>query len=172
MRDASELALRTPKIKLQPPRRPAAYVWRPRLERILDAADERRLTSVVAGPGFGKSTLVASRALEHGWAWYGADSTDAALGVFARGLRDALFPSAGEVAIPDEAFRADAEGLAASFGQVLDATLTNDVVLVVDDVHELGAESESARLLEGLSRQAPAELHLVLSSREEAPVSD
>ena len=52
-RDASEPALRTPKFSCSRPAARLTYFGRPRLERILDAADERRLTSVVAGPGSG-----------------------------------------------------------------------------------------------------------------------
>ena len=163
--------MRTPKIKLQPPRRPEAYVWRPRLERLLDSANERRLTIVVAGPGYGKSTLVATKAVEHGWVWYGAHSDDASVHVFARGLRDALVAHVPALAdgIPDEAFAAETEGLASSFTQALEDVLERDVVLVVDDVHELEQRSSSALFLEAVSRQSPAELHLVLATREEPP---
>jgi DNA-binding SARP family transcriptional activator/tetratricopeptide (TPR) repeat protein len=167
----AERAVHTPKIKLQPPRRPEAYVWRPRLERLIDSATERRLTIVVAGPGYGKSTLVASRAVEHGWVWYSADSGDASIHTFARGLRDAVaaqVPTLSE-AIPDEAFGADVEGLAAAFSQALETTLERDVVLVVDDAHELGQDSASTRFVEAIFRQSPLELHLVLATREEPP---
>ncbi|MCC6619313.1 MAG: LuxR family transcriptional regulator, partial [Chloroflexi bacterium] len=44
---------------------------RPHLERILDEALTRRLTTVVADAGFGKSTLLASWAAARPVAWYG-----------------------------------------------------------------------------------------------------
>src|SRR5829696_4298539 len=64
---STEKIVKTPRVKLTPPRLPASHVRRPALERLLDEAERRRLTSIVAGPGFGKSTLAASVAAEHGW---------------------------------------------------------------------------------------------------------
>ena len=162
-------AVRTPKIKLQPPRRPAAYVWRPRLESILESAAERRLTRSSPGQGSGSRRWSRRGARQHGWLWYSADSTDAALGCSPAGFGTRCFLTPEPPAIPDEALRADADGLAASFGQALDTTLENDLVLVIDDVHELGESRSRRAFLEALSRQAPAELHLALCSREEAP---
>ena len=66
----------------------------------------------------------------------------------------------------DELLHADA--FAGALCDALDDRLPHDVVLVLDDVHEL-ASAASARFLESLCRQAPATLHLVLASRAEPP---
>src|SRR5215217_3969486 len=160
---------RTPRVKLVPPRLPASHVRRPQLETLLLEAENRRLASVVAGPGFGKSTLAASVAAERGWAWYLVDAADRSVVSFARGLADAL-----EVPFDDAAFagaggKAGAEALATSLTATLEDPLDRDTVLVVDDVHELGRRGAGAFLLESLVRQAPPELHFVLCSREEPP---
>lgn len=161
--------MKTPRVKLVPPRLPASHVARPALERLLDEAERRRLTSVVAGPGFGKSTLVASLATERGWRWYLVDGGDRSLSSFARGLADAL-----ELDVEEDAFRgrddgSRADALANVLTQRLDEETASDQVLVLDDVHELGPGSPSSLLLESLVRQAPPELHLVLASRDEPP---
>src|SRR5215217_4686589 len=90
---------RTPRVKLVPPRLPASHVRRRRLETLLTEAESRRLTSIVAGPGFGKSTLAASVAAERGWAWYLVDGADQSVVAFARGLAEAL-----ELPVEDDVF--------------------------------------------------------------------
>ena len=92
-RAAAEPALpagATATIKLRPPGAPAPLLPRPRLHRVLDDAPRRRLTSVVAGAGFGKSTLLAAWASDLNCAWYTASAEDVSLATFARGVADAL----------------------------------------------------------------------------------
>lgn len=161
--------VRTPRVKLVPPRLPASHVPRPGLERLLEKTERRRLASIVAGPGFGKSTLAASVALKRGWAWYLVDGGDRSVASFARGLADAL-----ELPVDDDwsggaGDKGRAETLAASLANALEDALERDTVLVVDDVHELRRGGAGALLLESLVRQAPPELHFVLCSREEPP---
>ena len=161
--------MKTPRVKLAPPRLPASHVRRPALERLLDEAERRRLTSIVAGPGFGKSTLIASVATERGWHWYLVDSGDHSVNSFARGLADALEVEVGEDAFTGSEDSSRSEVLAAVLTQALEEETASDQVLVLDDVHELGHEGVAAMLLERLVRQAPPELHLVLASRDEPP---
>ena len=157
--------MKTPRVKLVPPRLPASHVRRPALERMLEEAEQRRLTLIVAGAGFGKSTLAASVAIERGWSWYRADGADSSPPGFAKGLSDALHLEL--LAEPFAAGGADALGNA--LAQALDEKLHEDVVLVIDDVHELGGRQESAHVLETLVRLGPPELHLVLCTREDLP---
>ena len=170
----------TPASKLVPPALPAAWIGRPELLARLDEARRRRLTAVVAGAGYGKSTALAAWAAGVRSAWYALQPEDASLPTFGRGLADALrrrLPGlppdlAGVLAVApgsggDELARAD--GLAAALGETLERQLDGDLVLVLDDVHELPARGGAARLVEGLARHAPAGFHLVLSSRAEPP---
>ena len=66
--------------KLLPPADPPGTLSRPELERRLAAGVTRRLTVVVAGAGFGKSTLVAHLAAGMPSAWYTLDGSDRHLG--------------------------------------------------------------------------------------------
>ena len=159
-------------VKLTPPRVPPWYVPRPELERRLDEAAAYRLTSVVAGAGYGKSTHVALKAREHDWAWYTVDAADRAPTAIARGITSALSARVGELAVPfggvgDEAALADAQ--AAGIASALDDAAIDELVLVVDDVHELGRDSGAGAVLEGLVRYAPPGFHLVLCSRDDPP---
>jgi DNA-binding SARP family transcriptional activator len=148
-------------------------VPRPLLESRLDESFGKRLTLVVADAGYGKSTLVRRWAHELVAAWYTASGRDLELSTFASGLAHALSPHAAVAA--DELFATlggsgdelgRAEMLAAQLCDALETSLSHDLVLVIDDAHELSSAS-SVRLVESLCRQAPETLHVVLASRHE-----
>jgi ATP/maltotriose-dependent transcriptional regulator MalT/DNA-binding SARP family transcriptional activator len=171
---------RTPASKILPPVLPAAFLDRPELLRRLDEVAARRLTTVVAGAGFGKSTLLAALASRVRSAWYSLQPEDASLPTFLRGLMAALrlrlpdLPDELDTVLasslgPDTDDLARADALAAALGEALELQLASDLVLVLDDVHELPAGGPPARLVEGLARHAPVPFHLVLSSRVEPP---
>jgi DNA-binding SARP family transcriptional activator len=148
------------------------------MERLSHALDHR-LTTVVAGPGFGKSTVLAAWAAEVDSVWYTMDIRDAAIPDLMRGLVDALV--ARSTSIPVAAMssleatpgtgdeRRRAEALGAYLTEILGDHLLKDLVLILDDVHEIDSASPGAHLLEAITRQAPPALHLVLSSRAEPP---
>jgi DNA-binding SARP family transcriptional activator len=170
--------------KLLPPVAPSALLTREALLVRLDEAPRRRLTSVVAGAGFGKSTLLATWAERHEVAWYTLDADDAPLSRLGRGIVDALrlripdlpadLASApgtarGPDAGTDAPARADA--FAAALSEALHERLRRAVGLVFDDLHELAADGPAMRVVEALCRQAPPGLYLVLASRAELPFS-
>jgi ATP/maltotriose-dependent transcriptional regulator MalT len=90
----------------------------------------------------------------------------------AHGLADALRRVLTGFASGDAApqiLDADLELGAEAFSHLLEDELTDGLVLVLDDVHELGKRGPSARFIAALCRLAPAELHLVLVSHAEPP---
>ncbi|MDQ1440488.1 MAG: hypothetical protein QOG97_716 [Acidimicrobiaceae bacterium] len=152
---------------------------RPRLLHRLDEGAGRRLVSVVAGPGFGKSTLLADWTAGRACVWYPADGRDASLpvlvwglvktvGRFVPGLADDLAPLTGPRG-PESNEPGVAEAIAADLSEAFRRRLDHDLFLVIDDAHEIGWDTGPAQLLAGLSRNAPSTLHLVLSSRREPP---
>jgi ATP/maltotriose-dependent transcriptional regulator MalT len=160
--------------KIVAPTLPASFIPRPGLEARLDEALDRRLTVLVAGAGFGKSTLLAGWAMRSPCAWYTLDRRDEALAIFAPQLVEALrralprLPRALVAAL--DATTADS-GLeqADAVAALLCAEFRKPVALVFDDVHEVARGGTAARLLEALCLQAPPSLHLVLSSRVDLP---
>ena len=164
-------------VKIVPPRVPPWYVERQSLVRRLDEAARYHLTTVVAGAGFGKSTQLAARATGNGWAWYTIDHSDQSPVKCAGGMLAALrrrLPGLPWLVLPVNAGsdeQAVGDGLASSLVHALEDELEDDIVLVLDDVHELDGAPAALRLIESLVRYAPAGLHLVLSSRHEPSFS-
>jgi ATP/maltotriose-dependent transcriptional regulator MalT/DNA-binding SARP family transcriptional activator len=161
-----------------------ATLPRAELQARLDQALRRRVTTVIAGAGFGKSTLLAAWAQRHDVAWYTLGAEDAALSTLGRGLVDALrlrvpdlpvdlaaTPGAarGPDASADEDARADA--FAAALSEALQERLRRPLALVLDDLHALAPDGAAMRAVEALCRQAPEALHLVLASRAELAFS-
>jgi ATP/maltotriose-dependent transcriptional regulator MalT/DNA-binding SARP family transcriptional activator len=169
--------------KLLPPAVAPPALPRPRLEGRLDAGLARRLTVLIAGAGFGKSTLLSAWATTRATAWYTVASEDAELASLARGLVSALrlrVPAlqVGVGAAIEGSRGPDGDlgelGSADAYAALICAALSagrgrRDLVLVLDDLHELGADGASARLVESLVRNAPPTLHVVLASRDEPP---
>jgi ATP/maltotriose-dependent transcriptional regulator MalT/DNA-binding SARP family transcriptional activator len=172
----------TPSWKLVPPALPPGCVDRLRVVEEIRLALRHRLTTVVAGPGFGKTTAIASLAEAMPVAWYSADLDDAALPALASGIVDSIrlqvpdFPSEIRTVAegnrahgPDEA--TSAEALASLLCETLSEHLSQDLILVVDDVQEIGHAKGAARFLQGLCRHAPSLFHVILASRKALPFS-
>src|SRR5262245_52340078 len=155
---------------------------RPRLDQRLANAVHRRLTSVVAGAGFGKTTLLTSWAAGTTSAWHSLTPGDRTLGLIVREVTDALrarvpgLPPDLVAAVSgprgpdtgtDEAGRAQA--YAGRICEALAERQPRDLVLVLDDVEAIDGAAESTAFVAGLCRQAPTTLHVVLSSRRDPP---
>ncbi len=168
--------------KLVPPRDPNGTLDRPALEATLREGAERRLTVIVAGAGFGKSTLAARTARSRASAWYTVDGADTDLGAFAAGVVAALHrqlpalpedlasPIASAVDPRDEA-EAQHRGQAAAtlVADAVQDVLEDDLLLVLDDCHEIDGATGSWRFVEALVRFAPPGLHVLLVSRNDPP---
>jgi ATP/maltotriose-dependent transcriptional regulator MalT/DNA-binding SARP family transcriptional activator len=168
--------------KLTPPAIRRFVIPRPRVESLLGAVADSRLTTVVAGAGFGKSSLLASWAVRHGASWYTVTEEDRDLDAFVQGVLASLRQPGVAAGLsitvtgvrgPDaeRAEAARARAYAAVLGGALQEALRGDLVLVLDDVDELGQAAGSVRFLEGLCRQAPERLHLVMAARRDPPFS-
>jgi ATP/maltotriose-dependent transcriptional regulator MalT/DNA-binding SARP family transcriptional activator len=163
--------------KLAAPRVPASALTRPGLDRRLDEVFGRRLTVLVAGAGYGKSTALAAWVSDVSHAWYTITGEDRVPTTLVRGLVQTVAQALGPLALPVAAVRpgaavdepGQAEALVALLAEALERRLEHDLVLVVDDVQELSPGGASARVLEGLCRQIPPSVHLVLASRVEPP---
>jgi len=168
-------------------RRPLASpsaLERPELARLLAAASaERRLTLVVAGAGFGKTTLLTRLAEDRGAAWYTLDTPDRDPGALAAGIAGAFaavvpgFESDLDELARGPAPAGDVEAHERAIGSAhrlidaLESSGTRDLVLVLDDAHALGDGAAGWSLIETLIRVAPPGLHLLIGSRTEPRIS-
>jgi ATP/maltotriose-dependent transcriptional regulator MalT/DNA-binding SARP family transcriptional activator len=156
------------------------HIGRRRLAARLTRATAGRLTLVVAGAGYGKTTLLRGWASSAPVAWHTVTAADRGPGFLSRQIVDALrlcvpnlsadlMVAATRLRGHDTDSLAQAEASAAGLAEALDGALRRDTVLVLDDVHEVTPAADAARFLAALSRQVPSLLHLVLVSRDPPP---
>jgi DNA-binding SARP family transcriptional activator len=157
--------------RFAPPEPPPGSLTRPRLLRALLGRWEHRVTSVVGGPGMGKTTLLAQAVAENRLVprgedvWIGLEEGDANGVVLARDVMAAVGATGRDRAAgmvpgttaeaPDPATVADAVWRRSPTA----------VCLVVDDVHWLAPGSFGAPWLTALVNALPANGHVLLASR-------
>lgn len=136
---------------------------RPRLVLAVQGRWERRATVVVAGAGFGKSTLLAQAIEESALAPDRCDvsvrlePSHASAARLATSLLAQLGADPPDVTTPDE--------LAAVVADVVWARAPERVGIVLDDVHLLEPGSAGLELLRRLVSSLPADAHLLVGSR-------
>lgn len=156
--------------RLLPPRLPPTCLPRPGLiARVVDGLAGRGVL-VAAGAGYGKTTLlVQSLAAQRApWVWLSCDerlvSTRLLLAHVGAGLAR-RFPGVGARLVFEGP---DAEQVGELCNEIV-ATVSDDFVLALDDVHAL-AGTPGADALELLVRDLPPHVHLALASRTAHPV--
>ena len=159
----------------------ARRVRRLRLEEELLPSSLPRLTALTAGPGSGKTTLLAQCFGARTAVWHTLSSADRSLSVLARSVVRKLRLVAPQISSELVTAVEGASGpdvsvdsgrpmaIAAALAHDLDEALTRDVVLVLDDVHEIGESGDSANFLAALCRHVPLRLRLVTASRHSLP---
>jgi ATP/maltotriose-dependent transcriptional regulator MalT/DNA-binding SARP family transcriptional activator len=155
---------------------------RRRLEALLDGVLKRRLTVVTGGAGTGKTTVLGQWIGRRPSAWHSITPGDDSLAMLARGVLNTIRLQVPDISPdlflaidgapasdsgPGEAERADA--LAAELCRDLEARLEKDLVVVLDDLHDLEPTGQSMRFVSALCRNAADRLHLILASRESLP---
>ncbi|WP_160165819.1 LuxR C-terminal-related transcriptional regulator [Actinoplanes sp. OR16] len=140
------------------------HLVRPRLHRLLDEGVQRPVTTVQAGPGWGKTTLAS------GWAgsqpqpvaWLTLQRRHATAPAFCSGVAAALQGAFPPASVPGRfghvADEAGLRRLAAGFGR--------PVPLVLDDLQAIEG-SPALRVLAALIRRQPTALRFVLIGRRD-----
>lgn len=166
--------------KLLPPRPVPSLLPRPRLIERLAANLRRSVTLVTANAGAGKTTLVADfvRAHTRQFVWYQLDRTDADPAIFLsyliHGIRQLipdfgqtmlayLHQSAAEVALHPE------RAVDMLLNEVLDR-VDQQLVIVLDDYHHLGAADAVHAVVDRLLVYQPDVLHTIVISRDAPPL--
>ncbi|MEZ5382403.1 MAG: BTAD domain-containing putative transcriptional regulator [Microthrixaceae bacterium] len=144
-------------LRFEPPR-VAASVLRADLIGVMRGRFDRRLTAIVGGAGFGKSTLLAQAVAENRIerlgidVWLRVDERDQSAPHLLGALGTALGLGGGEHVIDD-------------IVEAVWSRAPESVALLIDDVHKLGEVSAGWEVLSVLLDRLPANGHLVLSSR-------
>ena len=150
--------------RLLPPRLPPNSVARPTLVTRVQRGFGGRVLALVAGAGYGKTTLLV-QALETSptpWVWLSCDARlrtpDMLLAHVAAGIAEA-FPGVASALPPGGA----PEDQIAALANELVATIPDDFVLALDDVHAL--EGPVADALALLAADLPPNVHLAMTGR-------
>jgi LuxR family transcriptional regulator, maltose regulon positive regulatory protein len=152
-----------------PPAASRPVVVRPRLLEAIQGRFDRRVTALVAGPGFGKSILLGQAVAENQLAprgidvWVGCSADDAAVSVLAWALLSRLGADP-ETALPTEAM-ADPRAAAQRVADAVWSQAPTQIALVLDDAHAVPRNSPGHRLVLSLVEMLPANGHLVLAFR-------
>ena len=131
------------------------------------------MTVLAAGPGFGKSSLLVQAIDENALAprgddhWLGCDAGDGDHRTLADGLANALRTDVPRLQEPGDVGPTE---LGAALADTVWRNAPRHVCLVLDDVHEVPADSPAAGLLATLVDTLPANGHLVLAGRKDPPV--
>src|SRR4051812_16674153 len=150
--------------RLLPPRLPPNAVARPALVARVHRGFGGRVVALVAGAGYGKTTLLV-QALETSptpWVWLSCDprlrSPEMLLAHVAAGIAEA-FPGVASALPPG----GTAEDQIARLANELVATIPDDFVLALDDVHALDGPVGEALAM--LAADLPPNVHLALTGR-------
>ncbi|MGZ5240279.1 MAG: hypothetical protein ACXWCN_09175, partial [Caldimonas sp.] len=142
----------------------------------LDGTPARTVAWIAAPPGFGKTTLAASYLEARGLpgAWYQIDRDDEDGETFFHYLAHAARKLRGRVAtlpVFGPEHRADLAAFARRFFRALFAGVDEPVALVLDNLHELSAESPLRTILEAGLAEVPRPCCLVVTCRVPPPVA-
>ncbi|MDQ4104267.1 MAG: tetratricopeptide repeat protein [Actinomycetota bacterium] len=153
-------------------------IERPSVGELLDRAAKRRICVVIGAAGWGKTTAVAAWSRSRPTAWLRYEDHESDANRLLASLYGAL---QSHVSVPIQRMgpvqrtgTVDTQPVDFSVTAIcswLHSTLSNDVILVLDDLHGLRPGSEAARVVEHLCWHVPDRLHLLLISRYELPFS-
>lgn len=163
------------KTKLYMPDSTPSHITRSRLNQQLERSLDARLTTVVAPPGFGKSTLVSSWIRQAGLksGWVSLDARDNDPQRFWRYLRGSV-EQALHVNLYGESGLGGFESAERLSAQLLHTLIElshqgEPLMLVLDDFHVIATESIHEALYDWLGK-LPSTIHLTLISRHEIPI--
>lgn len=162
--------------KFHAPRLPTAVVERRALLDALHKHVDSKVVLVTAGPGYGKSTLLAQFAdeVEFPVCWVSLNSWDQNLDVFIEDLMTELMQEfenlgyrMGARAESTELKRTNSKCLASTFIQELENSVPDYFALVIEDFHHVEDSEPVIDFLNRVILELPENCHLVISSRSE-----
>lgn len=155
--------------KFVPPKLPAPILRRPRLLEALLSHLDRKLLLITADAGYGKTTLVAGLVAEAGipCAWYRVERTDCDRVVFLEHFLESVrqqFPHFGShlrTTLQTGAVNPEV----AMTHLANDLCTLPDLLIVLDDYHQVDGSQEVNRFVDDLLDHLPATAHLLVATR-------
>lgn len=158
------------------PRPRSDHLLRPRLLSQLKSGLTKKLVLVSAPPGYGKTTLLASFAHEATWplVWYQLDPADNDPKVFLHYLTEGLRQAFPDLS-PDTLNLLDDREVQIKrvlmvFLNEITVSLQDDFLIILEDYHWIN-NPEMHRLLDFLLEHQPPQMHFLISTRIEPPLS-
>ncbi len=161
--------------RLAPPPQQARLIQRPRVANLLSAAIDYPLTLVMAPPGSGKTTALASFAMHSGWnsAWCRMTPSDQPASLVLH-LAAAFRPI---IQLDEQHIRQELARTRMSAAAALDVlvnelatSLPDETFLILEEYQYADQDAELRRLIERLIDIQPASLHVLLSTRSEPTI--
>ncbi|MDY6933283.1 MAG: BTAD domain-containing putative transcriptional regulator [Spirochaetota bacterium] len=155
-------------------------IQRERLHPLLAKIPRKRLTTVTAGAGFGKTTLVAEACnlLGLNSVWYRLDKSDSDFITFISYLIAGIQKHIREFGIETHQRIGDAQILSRERKAVLTVFLSEieklvkgDLIIVIDDYHFIQDSQEINELIEYFLENIPPQVHLIIISRADSGLS-
>ena len=152
---------------------------RDRLLTLLAETTNKRLTTVIAGAGYGKTTLIAQAvsARSVDTVWYRLDAPDKDLVVFLRYLIAGFqkyFPEFGLGILAriesSEKLSNQQDTVLTMFVGELEKAIKKEIMIVLDDFHLVNDSPEIKNTIEFFLSHFPPLVHLVLISREQPSI--
>jgi DNA-binding SARP family transcriptional activator len=157
----------------------ADTIKRERLLSLMNHAARKRLTTIVAGAGYGKTTLAAQS--KSCWSlktvWYRLDESDRDLVTFisylVAGIRK-YYPAFGVATLEylreNQNLESDPRPVLITFLGEIEDSIQEDTIIVLDDYHSIKESQEISEALEMFLRDLSPLIHLILISRAEPPL--
>jgi LuxR family transcriptional regulator, maltose regulon positive regulatory protein len=162
--------------KLMAPRT-ADTVTRDKLRALLSEIPKKKIITVTAGAGYGKTTFIAQAVQGFDTVWYRLDNLDRDLTTFMHHLIEGvrrMYPDFGQEIIKrlDENLNLGLEykGIITLFIHELHTKLKKDIMIVLDDYHSVQDSPMIRNAVQLLTEHLCTSAHLILISRSEIPL--
>lgn len=164
--------------KLEQPRRPGT-MHRERLAWLFECMNDQKLVTIIAGAGFGKTTLIIDvmERLDVIPAWYRLDEQDSDIHVFITYLYALLdrvektdVPSGKPHAAPKFGIQNHTEILI-DWLSCVEKKVQKPTALIFDDYHLVQESDAVNRAIQFILERLPNHVHLIIMGRKELPLS-
>jgi ATP/maltotriose-dependent transcriptional regulator MalT len=143
-----------------------------KLQQVLLEIPRKRVTTVTAGAGYGKTTLIAQAVQGYDTVWYRLDSLDRDFTTFMYHLIEGvrrIYPNfANEVMKrleESQTLGLEYKGIMTLFVHELGSVLKKDIMIVLDDYHNVKDSPMILDAVQLLTENLGASAHLIIISR-------